>query len=58
MAVFQGCTPDETRQAVRRCSEEAGEGGDHILAPSDYFFDTDVELLRAFADEARSCVYA
>lgn len=52
-----GCTSQETRRAVRRCFEDAGEGGGFILCPSDHFFDAEVELLQAFADEARSCVY-
>jgi uroporphyrinogen decarboxylase len=52
-----GCSPEETRRAVRRCFSEAGEGGAYILAPSDHFFDADLELLKAFADEARSCKY-
>lgn len=54
---FQGCTPEETRQAVRRCFEEAGEGGGFILSPSDHFFDAEPDLIAAFADEARKCVY-
>jgi len=54
---FKDCTPEKTRQAVRRCFEEAGEGGGYILAPSDHFFDADIELLKAFTDEARNCVY-
>ena len=54
---FKGCSPEETRQAVRKCFEEAGEGGGYILAPSDHFFDADLELLEAYADEARKCVY-
>jgi len=54
---FLGRTPQETRLEVRRCFEEAGEGGGFILSPSDHFFDADLELIRAFADEARSCVY-
>jgi len=54
---FTGCTPDETRAEVRRCFEQAGEGGGYILAPSDHFFDADDELMRAFADEARKCIY-
>jgi uroporphyrinogen-III decarboxylase len=54
---FQGCEPADTRRAVRRCFAEAGDGGGYILAPSDHFFDADVELIKAFADEARSCVY-
>jgi hypothetical protein len=55
---FHGCTVDETRQAVRKCFQTAGEGGGFILAPSDHFFDADVELIRAFAEEARACQYA
>lgn len=54
---FAGCTPEDTRKAVRKCFEDAGEGGGFILCPSDHFFDADVDLLRAFADEARSCLY-
>jgi uroporphyrinogen decarboxylase len=54
---FVGCPPARTRQTVRRLFEEAGSGGGYILAPSDHFFEADEALLRAFADEARSCVY-
>ena len=53
----QGCTPDQTRAEVRRCFEAAGSGGGYILSPSDHFFDADLALLEAFADEARNCVY-
>jgi uroporphyrinogen-III decarboxylase len=55
---FQGCTPAETRRAVRECFEAAGGGGGFILAPSDHFFDAEVELIAAFAEEARRCRYA
>jgi len=54
---FIGCSPEETRLAVRRCFEEAGTGGGYILAPSDHFFEADESLLHVFAAEARSCVY-
>ncbi|OQX85618.1 hypothetical protein B6D60_07570 [candidate division KSB1 bacterium 4484_87] len=54
---FVGCTPEETRAYVRKCFEEAGEGGGYILCPSDHFFDADLELIEAYADEARKCVY-
>jgi len=54
---FKGCSPEETRSAVRKCFEDAGEGGGYILSPSDHFFDADLELLRAFADEAQRCRY-
>jgi len=54
---FKGCAPEETRAEVRRCFEAAGAGGGFILSPSDHFFEADVALLEAFADEARRCVY-
>lgn len=54
---FKGCSPQETRDEVRRCFEEAGEGGGFILSPSDHFFEADLELLKAFADEALKCTY-
>jgi len=54
---FVGCTPDDTRQAVRRAFDDAGGGGGFILAPSDHFFEADPALLRAFADEGRACAY-
>jgi hypothetical protein len=54
---FTGCTPDETRRAVRDAFGQAGGGGGYILAPSDHFFEAEDGLLRAFADEARACRY-
>lgn len=54
---LKDCAPEETRRAVRRCFDEAGEGGGFILAPSDHFFDAEIELLEAYADEARKCGY-
>ena len=54
---FAGCTPGETRRAVREAFEQAGRDGGFILAPSDHFFEAEDALLRAFADEARSCGY-
>ena len=54
---FTGCSPDETRKEVRRCFEAAGEGGGFILSPSDHFFEADPDLLKAYAEEAISCVY-
>ena len=50
-------TPENTRAEVRRCFAEAGPGGGFILSPSDHFFDVDLELVAAFADEARKCIY-
>jgi len=55
---FMQSTEAETRAEVRRCFAAAGEGGGYILSPSDHFFEARPELLRAFADEARQCVYA
>lgn len=54
---FQGCSPEDTRQAVRACFEAAGEGGGYILAASDHFFDAEPALIAAYADEARGCRY-
>ena len=54
---FTGCTPEDTRREVRRCFREAGEGGGYILCPSDHFFEAESELVAAFVDEARKCVY-
>jgi uroporphyrinogen decarboxylase len=54
---FQDCSPDETKKAVQQCFEDAGEGGGFILAPSDHFFDADTQLIAAFADEAKKCLY-
>jgi len=54
---LKDCIPEETRRAVRRCFNEAGEGGGFILAPSDHFFDAEAELLEAYADEAKKCRY-
>jgi hypothetical protein len=54
---FAGCTPGETRRAVREAFDEAGCDGGFILAPSDHFFEADDALLQAFADEARRCRY-
>ena len=54
---FTGCSPEETRAEVRRCFEAAGAAGGYILCPSDHFFDADLELIRAYADEARRCSY-
>src|SRR5512137_1804120 len=53
---FTGCTPAETRAEVRYCFEAAGAGGGFILSPSDHFFEADLTLLEAFADEARRCI--
>ena len=55
---FTRCTPAETRAEVRRCFAAAGAGGGFILSPSDHFFEADLRLLEAFADEARKCVYS
>jgi len=54
---FTSCSEEETRREVRRCFEEAGNGGGYILSPSDHFFEAEPKLLEAFADEARKCLY-
>ncbi|MDZ7265012.1 MAG: hypothetical protein ONB16_10535 [candidate division KSB1 bacterium] len=54
---FKDCTPEQTRAEVRRCFEAAGINGGYILCPSDHFFDAEIELIQAYADEARKCLY-
>lgn len=54
---FQNCSGEDTGAAVRKCFEQAGENGGYILSPSDHFFDADIELLKAFVDEAKKCRY-
>jgi len=54
---FTGCTEEETRKEVRRCFREAGQRGGYILSPSDHFFEADLKLIKAFADEASLCTY-
>jgi len=54
---FTGCTEVETRREVRRCFEAAGTNGGFILCPSDHFFEADLKLIKAFAEEAKQCIY-
>jgi uroporphyrinogen-III decarboxylase len=54
---YTGSTPEATRREVRRCFEQAGRDGGYILCPSDQFFQADLSLIEAFADEARQCTY-
>jgi len=54
---FTGCSETDTRNEVRRCFESAGKNGGFILSPSDHFFEADLKLIKAFADEARQCKY-
>jgi len=54
---FNGCTPEQTRAEVRRCFNEAGNNGGFILSPSDHFFQAEIGLIEAYADEARKCEY-
>ncbi len=51
------CSPEQTRAEVRRCFEAAGQAGGYIISPSDHFFDANPDLIEAYADEARRCVY-
>ena len=55
---FMGCTVEQTRAEVRRCFDAAGRNGAYILCPSDNFFEAEPELIKAFADEAKKCVYS
>lgn len=52
-----GCSPKDTKDYVRKCFENAGGNGGFIICPSDHFFDAEIELIRAYAEEARNCIY-
>ena len=54
---FNGCSEEDVRKEVRRCFKEAGYNGGFILSPSDHFFDAELNLIEAFADEAQKCIY-
>lgn len=54
---FLDCSAEETRKAVQKCFQDAGEGGGYILSPSDHFFDADLDLLQAYVQEAKKCRY-
>jgi hypothetical protein len=54
---FTDCPPEATRAEVRRCFQAAGQDGGFILSPSDHFFEAQPQLLHAFAEEARACLY-
>ncbi|MGM0414825.1 MAG: uroporphyrinogen decarboxylase family protein [Bacillota bacterium] len=54
---FNNCSPEETRDAVKNCFERAGKNGGYIMAPSDHFFDAELNLLEVYADEASKCRY-
>ena len=54
---FVGCSPKDTKDYVRKCFEDAGGNGGFIISPSDHFFDADIELIKAYAEEARNCIY-
>ncbi len=54
---LKGCPPEATRAEVRRCFDEAGEGGGFILSPSDHFFDAEPALIEAFSQAARASTY-
>lgn len=50
-------TKNKTRKSVRQCFEDAGKEGGFIICLSDHFFDAEIELIKAYADEAKSCLY-
>ena len=54
---LQNSTVEQTRKEVRRCFEACGLEGGFILSPSDHFFDARPELISAFAEEAKTCLY-
>ncbi|MBN2322282.1 MAG: hypothetical protein JXQ30_00990 [Spirochaetes bacterium] len=54
---FVNCDVETTKRMVKKCFEEAGEGGGYIVCPSDHFFDAAVENVKAFAEAAKECTY-
>ncbi len=55
--ILTGGTPARITREVHRLFEGFGKNGGYIMAPSDHFFETPVENLKAFADAARDCTY-
>ena len=55
--VLTAGSPDAIREEVHRLFDNLGPGGGYIISPSDHFFDTSEENLRAYAEAARECVY-
>lgn len=54
---FERGTPQAARRLVRQCFEATKDHAGYICAPSDHFFFGDPENLKAFCDEARTCLY-
>lgn len=50
-------SPEETKAEVYRCFAACGPEGGYIISPSDHFFDAKPELVSAFAQAARECIY-
>ena len=49
--------PEQVREKVVELFEKVGQDGGYICAPSDHFFETELDNLKAFADTARECTY-
>jgi uroporphyrinogen-III decarboxylase len=49
--------PEQIRAEVFRLFSELGPGGGYVMSPSDHFFETPPENLRAYAAAARECRY-
>ena len=54
---FVGCTPEDTKEMVRKCFRTAGRDGGYILCPSDHFFNAEIENITAYAEAAKECRY-
>jgi hypothetical protein len=50
-------TPQQIRKHVHELFDALGPGGGYIMSPSDHFFHTPAENLKAYADAAKECVY-
>jgi uroporphyrinogen-III decarboxylase len=50
-------TREQVREHVRSLFRDFGPGGGYMMSPSDHFFETPVESLKAYAKAARECRY-
>ena len=49
--------PEQVREKVLELFEKGGQDGGYICGPSDHFFETELDNLKAFAAAARECTY-
>jgi uroporphyrinogen decarboxylase len=54
---FENGSPESARRQVFECFEATRDHAGYICCPSDHFFHGDPQVVQAFADAARECVY-